>query len=451
AQFIIGFHYEQGIKVNKDIQIAKHFYLSSAQQNYLDAQAAIGNILIAEHQYEEGLTWLTKAANMNNSRALLTLGVLSEYGKGIEKNEVKALEYYKAACELNNPVAHYFLGLHYRSGTLGLPQNFTEAGKHLIRSAKSGYPNAQRVLGTMYLNGLLLNSSNSNNNNEQEAEINRRKSEKMALLWFRRAASQGDVRSLGFVASCYQYGRGTTTNYEIALEYYRKASRIEDGNAHFWLAACYEEGIEGICACNLKIAYDHYLIAAKVGNTDAEFQIALMLSNGNGVSKDRKSAYGWYKKAAEKNHKTALYSLGLYHAKGLEDIPRDLLQARLLFGKSARLGYVPAMTIYAKFCRDAWSQSGSQQHQQQDLCQQAVHWYQKAALHGDIEAQRELGLMFYAGFCVTRNYETAFNYLQQAATGHDAQATLLLADCYFNGNGTEKNIPNATAWYLKAA
>lgn len=64
AQFIIGFHYEQGIKVNKDIQMAKHFYLSSAQQNYLDAQAAIGNILIAEHQYEEGLTWLTKAANM---------------------------------------------------------------------------------------------------------------------------------------------------------------------------------------------------------------------------------------------------------------------------------------------------------------------------------------------------------------------------------------------------
>ncbi|CAO3608797.1 unnamed protein product [Cunninghamella blakesleeana] len=556
AQFVIGFHYEQGIKVKKDIQIAKQFYLSSAKQNFYDAQAAVGNILIAEQNYDEGLQWLTESAKMNNSRSLLTLGILSEYGRGVEKDQVKALEYYKASCELNNPIAHYFLGLHYRLGTLGLPQNFIEAGKHMTKSAKSGYLNAQRVLGTMYLNGLFLNLNN-NNVNEQEIEINRRKSEKIALLWFRRAASQGDIRSLGFLASCYQYGRGTATNYEIALEYYKKAARvegptqvyaqlslaqllhqmrryhdavewftlaaenhptqhpdditlsdssmaalpstfnshkspsrtarlmlaryflhgwqgvtkdtakgffmlktlanesIEDANAHYWLAACYEEGIDDICPCNLKTAYDHYLIAANHGNTDAEFQVAWMLSNGRGIPKDRKAAYGWYKKAAEKNNKTALYSLGLYYAKGLDGIPKNLLQARQCFGKSARLGYVPAMTIYAKFCRDAWSQTGSHnnnsnQHQQQELCQQAVHWYQKAALQGEVEAQRELGLMFYAGFCVVRNLETAFNYLQQATNGKDAQATLLLGNFYEEGHYVEKDLNKSVNLYLDA-
>lgn len=179
-----------------------------------------------------------------------------------------------------------------------------------------------------------------------------------------------------------------------------------------------------------------------------------MLSNGRGIPKNRKAAYDWYKKAAEKNHKTALYSLGLYHAKGLDGVPKDLFQARACFGKSARLGYVPAMTIYAKFCRDAWSQTGSysnsNQQQQQELCQQAVHWYQKAALQGDVEAQRELGLMFYAGFCVARNFETAFNYLQQAASGNDAQATLLLGNFYEEGHYVEKDLNKSVDLYLDA-
>lgn len=52
--------------MKKDIQIAKQFYLSSAKQNFFDAQAAVGNILITEQQYEEGLKWLTEAAKMVN-------------------------------------------------------------------------------------------------------------------------------------------------------------------------------------------------------------------------------------------------------------------------------------------------------------------------------------------------------------------------------------------------
>jgi TPR repeat protein len=288
---------------------------------------------------------------------------MHEYGQGTDKDDAKALFYYKTACEQHDPSAHYLLGLHYRLGTLGLTQHHIQAGKHFTRSARSGFAPAQRLLGLMYMQGMLAAAAAASEtpNNEDH-----RKAEKTALLWFRRAASQGDVRALGLVGACYQYGRGVTANHDVALEYYRKAAQLvgpfqgvaqlalalllhqmgrhrdainwftraskaepimatlveetdinvsrrspartarlmlaryhlhgwpgvvkdgakgfgmltalatesqQDAHAHYWLGACYEEGIEGTCAPNLKLAFDHYLVAAKAGDTDAEFQV----------------------------------------------------------------------------------------------------------------------------------------------------------------------------------
>ncbi|KAI8093029.1 uncharacterized protein BX664DRAFT_99253 [Halteromyces radiatus] len=556
AQFITGFHFEQGIIAEKNTSIAKKYYLSSAKQGSSDAQAALGILLVEEQQIEEGMKWLNEAASTKNTRSLVKLGIMYEYGQGIEKDEAQALLYYKTACEQHDPAAHYLLGLHYRLGTLGLSQHFIQAGKHFTKSARSGFAPAQRLLGLMYLQGLLVEGTRSDGQQVNEEYI-RRKNDKAALLWFRRSASQGDVRALGLVGACYQYGRGVTTNHDVALEYYRKAARmvgpfqgvaqlalalllhqmcrhrdaiewftkaseaesivnshiqsndgdddnnknfgheeespakmlsrrspsrtarlmlaryhlhgwpgvVKDGlkafkmlsalanesqydaHAHYWLAACYEEGIDNVCPCDLKLAFDHYLVAANAGDTDAEFQVALMLSNGQGVSRDRKSAFHWYKKAADKNHKMALYSLGLYHAKGLEGKPKDLLCARICFEKAARLGVAPAMTSFATLCRVASLQSGPQQQEQRE---QAIYWYQRAATTGDVVAQRELGLIYDAGLGVPRNYDTAFSYFQQAASRHDAQATLLLGSYYQNGMSVEKDLEKSIELYLEA-
>jgi TPR repeat protein len=62
AQFIVGFHFEQGIIVPKDLSMAKKYYLSSAQQNSPDAQAALGILLVDEQQFDAGLKWLHDAA-----------------------------------------------------------------------------------------------------------------------------------------------------------------------------------------------------------------------------------------------------------------------------------------------------------------------------------------------------------------------------------------------------
>ncbi|KAI8393861.1 uncharacterized protein BYT42DRAFT_542057 [Radiomyces spectabilis] len=535
AQYVAGVHFEQGLTTNQDYDQAKHYFLSSAQQGFPDAQAALGIRLTEDGDHSAGMHWLKEAAKSSNARALLRLGLLYEEGQIVEQDYELAFAYYSAAADLNEARAQYILGVHYRLGTLGLTKNLQEAATNLGRSARAGFAPAQRIYGLMHAEGA-LHAPTADTIHEENVERRQRKDRKLALFWFRRAASQGDVRSLGLVGSCYEHGRGAAVNHEVALEYYQKAAnmaspfkqaallahalllhkmgrhrdafdefsriassqelpntslkrspmrtaklmvaryllhgwipmtkdpatafemlselangRNDDGHAHYWLGACFEEGIPHVCERNMQKAFDHYLLAAEADDTDAQFQVALMLSNGQGASRDRKAAFTWYEKAAQRNHKTALYSLGLYYAKGLENIPKDISKARSCFEKSARLGFPSAMTSLATLCRMASTRDHLSPEAQQQQQSVAIQWYQKAASLNDPVAQRELGMIYDAGLGVSQSHETAFHYLRKAAEQHDAQATLLLGSYYQNGFAVEKDLNKAIELYLLAA
>ncbi|KAI8374477.1 uncharacterized protein BYT42DRAFT_499505 [Radiomyces spectabilis] len=517
AQYITGYHYAKGLFVEENTEQAKYYFLQSARQDFSEAQAAVGIMLVDESCTEEGLLWLQRAVHKDNPRAMLKLAMMYETGQGVPHNDALALDYYMmAARRCDHPVANYVLGLNYRLGQLGLEKNYQEASKYLTRSARAGFPSAQRLLGLMYAQELLSTGG----------ENSRRKNEKIALIWFRRAASRGDVRALGLVGSFYEHGQGTTSNFEIALQYYHKAARIvspfqgaaqlamamllhrmgryhdayqwftlaatpspteaahltcgyrrkaqlmvaryklhgwieslkdpkaafhmltdmatqsdTDGSVHYWLAACYEEGIHDVCDPDLEKAFQHYMVAAKTGDTDGEFQVALMLSNGQGVPCNRKDAYTWYEKAAQKGHRTALYSLGLYHAKGLAGCARSLDQARTYFEKAAQLGLPKAMTSLATTYRLTATPQ----------LDKSIYWYKKAAALDDVTAQRELGILYDAGTEVPQNHRLAYEYLEKAAKHKDSQAMLLLGSYYQNGLIVTKDYDQAIQLYLEAS
>ncbi|CAO3591813.1 unnamed protein product [Absidia cylindrospora] len=561
SQFIVGLHYEKGTIVKQDLDKAKEYYQSSADQGFVDAQAALGICLVEQDQTQQGIVWLKRAITMNNTRALLKFGMMHETGQGIPKDQEKALHYYKVAAYQDDPVAHYVLGVHYRLGEGLLEQDHQLAAKHLIRSARAGFAPSQRLIGLMYASGLL-----STPPMDREDEVGgggghyqRRLGEKTALVWFRRAASHGDVRALGLVGYCYEFGHGAAVNHDIALQYYQKAARIAspfqcsaqvavatllhrmnrhhdaldwytraamydmpsavtdndggniilkdmdeaqrmatlmvaryrlhgwtgtkdpasafyllsqltcnnttDAHSHYWMAACYEEGITNVCDCDLGKAYHHYYLAASIGDSDAQFQVAFMLSNGKGVEKNRSEAFQWYEKAATHGHKTALYSMGLYYVKGLEGVDKDLKKACECFEKAAQLGMITAMTSLASLYRMRLTNSEETHNSQgndDDLAttisdtatyyrDQIVYWYRKAAALNDAGAQRELGILYNAGlFGITQDHAMALELLAKASRQEDAQATLLLASYYQNGTLVEKDDDQAIRLYLFA-
>jgi TPR repeat protein len=82
------------------------------------------------------------------------------------------------------------------------------------------------------------------------------------------------------------------------------------GNANF------EAGIAAYQSNDLPLAYKSFLAAAKEGDADSQFNVALMYERGIGIGKDEKEAVAWYGKAASQGSAAAQFNLGVLYENG---------------------------------------------------------------------------------------------------------------------------------------
>ncbi|CAM0141404.1 hypothetical protein VKS41_003889 [Umbelopsis sp. WA50703] len=489
AQYIVGIHYEQGMICQKDQEKARAYYLLSADQKFPDSQTSLGISLLQAGEHAQGLKWLEMAAQKDNARALLKLGIMYEEGNHVEQNNELAAMHYKAAADRNDPVAQYLLGLNYRLGDLGLQQSYPDAVTYLQKSADQGFASAQRVLGLMYGEGVGVTQDYQN-----------------AIEWFKKAAEHGDMRANGLLGAYYENGYGVDQDYIQALDYYTKAASTGSDaaefsiaqllhkmrrysqaykwygkaakrgrknarlmvaryklhgwgglekdstaafkelvqlatvesfqEAYFWVAACYEEG--GGIEKDLTKAFEFYMKSAESGDLDGEFQVALMLSNGQGVTQNRKMAFDWYSRAARKGHRTAQYSTGLYYAKGLDGVPQDLAKAQAYFEQATAQGLPEAFNSLAAL------------FETQARYEEAIYWYKRGASNGDPVSLRQLAMMYDGGIGVSVSHEIAFKLFEKASLQRDAQSELMIGSYYEHGHYVDVDIEKSLTYYAKA-
>jgi len=72
------------------------------------------------------------------------------------------------------------------------------------------------------------------------------------------------------------------------------------------------------------------------------------------------------------------------------------------------------------------------------------------AEQGDADAQYELGLQYFNGYGVAKNYETATAWFRKAAEQGVAFAQYNLGLMYFYGQGVTQDYREAAAWFRKA-
>ncbi len=70
---------------------------------------------------------------------------------------------------------------------------------------------------------------------------------------------------------------------------------------------------------------------------------------------------------------------------------------------------------------------------------------------GHADAQHLLGLMYYMGRGVTRDYAQAFGWHQKAAEQGKADAQYVVGAMYYTGNAVPANPRKAVTWFRKAA
>lgn len=133
-------------------QIAKQYYMRSADQGSLSACLRAGEMLEGLHNYHDMFRYALKAACMGSEIGYDRLGQCYEYGRGVEKNAVCAQVMYalairKGSVDAMNHLAHFYI-----SGSGGT-RNVT-MGVHLYeRALEKGSVSAALYLGELYERG----------------------------------------------------------------------------------------------------------------------------------------------------------------------------------------------------------------------------------------------------------------------------------------------------------
>ena len=114
AQYKLGWIYQLGFPVSKDINKAVEFY--------------------------------KKAAAQGNAKAQRQLGACYDSGDGVQKDHQQAIYLYKLAAEQGDADAQFFLGLEYELGTM---PDRRKAVEYYKKAAEQGLPDARECLRRM--------------------------------------------------------------------------------------------------------------------------------------------------------------------------------------------------------------------------------------------------------------------------------------------------------------
>jgi len=199
--------------------------------------------------YPQAYEILLPLAEAGNAEAQKIIGIMYDYGQGVEKDKRAALDWFIRSAEQGQPAVQYQVGAKYFRGD-GIQQDYGEAARWWEKAAAGGQVDAQFNLGLMYYRGLHVPRDH-----------------KRAAELFQAAAEQGHSYSQFSLAVMYSYGQGVQKDHHKALEWFTKS--------------------------------------ADQGVAQAQFNLGVYYENGHGVERNLETARKWYQRAAAQDLKVA--------------------------------------------------------------------------------------------------------------------------------------------------
>jgi len=139
----------------------------------------------------------------------------------------------------------------------------------------------------------------------------------------------------------------------------------------------FEKGLRAAQSGDFATALKEWTPLAEQGDVDAQYNLALMYTDGKGVTQDYKEAFNWFRKAAEQGFGNAQHNIAVTYADG-KGVVQDY--------------------------------------------KEAVNWFRKAAEQGDGDAQVNLGAMYALAQGVVQDYVYAHMWWNIAAANGEKGA-----------------------------
>jgi len=152
-------------------------------------------------------------------------------------------------------------------------------------------------------------------------------------------------------------------------------------------------------------------LAAANGDPSAEFEVAVRLAEGRGVSQDLTEAVSWYQRSAARGFAPAQYRLGTLYERGL-GVNADRGRAMAWYRSAAEKGNLKAMHNLAVLNASANPAN----------YRTAAHWFAEAASRGLGDSQYNLAVLYETGRGVDRDLKQAYKWFALAARGGDKEA-----------------------------
>ena len=217
----------------------------------------------------------------------------------------------------------------YQTGQ-GASQDFDQALLWYRKAAENGDPTAQLIIGWEFYAGSEISLTPHNGV---------RKDPSQAATWFQKASQNAEKIDFSLV----QDGPVAAKSFAISDVVHGK------GSASFFLGALFEEGKD--LPKDYQQAAFWYRLGAEQGNPDAQSALGALFAEGKGVSQDFSQAAYWDQKAAETGSTDAEFNLAMLYLDG-HGVSQDYRLARSWLLKAAEKGVPDAQynlgILYAK-------------------------------------------------------------------------------------------------------
>lgn len=249
--------------------------------------------------------WFKVAAQQGNAEAALVLAEMYENGEVPlpSANATKEMYEYayrllKAEAERGRPSAATKLGLMFFYGQ-GVKADSNLAIKWLQEGVELGSAQAKLALGR-----LTIWNSTPGYTSEQAMEM------------LHEAAAAGQGSAWLHIGLAYSGAFGGRINHQRAVEAFRKAHKsgtTAEGTRQYGMSYISGLGIDKNKELGAKLVTE----AAKRGNSEAMYNLALLYRNGVGVPKNKAQEIAWFKKASDYKVPDADYYLAVAYRDGV--------------------------------------------------------------------------------------------------------------------------------------
>lgn len=306
----------------------------------------------------------------------------------VKTMENDSLEQITKQASAGNAEAQYWLGRRYQLGE-DVEWDIEKALELLHRSDEQGFVLAANNIGAIYHDVF----------GDYET----------ATEWFKKGMEQGDSRASSSFARALLYGYGVDTEPKKAIAILEKQG---DGYSYHLLGDYYnlQVGIED----NPTLSIQYYQKALRYAQKSQDIEQVLMTQNQLGLLYRHLGKYNkaieHFQQAAEKGLPHAMYNMATSYRPGF-GIERNVAKERYWLEKAAENGLIDAFFPLAESYRYHNADGISVDYPK------AVYWYEKTAESGSGDAE---------------------------------EALLRLAHMYETGEGVEKDVKKAQAYYEQA-